>query len=75
MLFIEIAKIEFTGGHIKIMLIIDTTKIKLTGGHIKIEQLFRHTRKKVSGPPFNNTTSRPQQRPIKTTRKHTTTHN
>ena len=35
----------------------------------------RHTRKKVSGPPFNNTTSRPQQRPIKTTRKHTTTHN
>ena len=31
--------------------------------------------KKVLGPPFNNTTSRPQQRPIKTTRKHTTTHN
>ena len=28
------AKIESTGGHIKIMLVIEITKIKLTGGHI-----------------------------------------
>ena len=34
MLIIEIAKIESTGGHIKIMLIIEITKIKLTYGHI-----------------------------------------
>ena len=34
MLIIEMAKIESTGGHIKIMLVIEITKIKLTGGHI-----------------------------------------
>ena len=31
MLIIEIAKIESTGSHIKIMLVIEITKIKLTG--------------------------------------------
>ena len=31
MIIIEMAKIESTGGHIKIMLIIEITKIKLTG--------------------------------------------
>ena len=36
MLIIEMAKIESTGGHIKIMLFIEITKIKLTGGHIEI---------------------------------------
>ena len=39
MLIVEMAKIESTGGHIKIMLFIDIefmiTKIKLTGGHIE----------------------------------------
>ena len=30
------AKIESTGGHIKIMLVIEITKIKLTGGHIEL---------------------------------------
>ena len=30
------AKIESTGGHIKIMLVIEITKIKLTGGHIGV---------------------------------------
>ena len=35
MLFIEITKIKFTGGHIKIMLVIEITKIKVTGGHIE----------------------------------------
>ena len=29
------AKIESTGGHIKIMLFLEITKIKLTGGHIE----------------------------------------
>ena len=29
------AKIESTGGHIKIMLVLEITKIKLTGGHIE----------------------------------------
>ena len=29
------AKIESTGGHIKIMLVIEITKLKLTGGHIE----------------------------------------
>ena len=35
MLIVEMAKIESTGGHIKIMLVIEITKIKLTGGHIE----------------------------------------
>ena len=30
------AKIESSGGHIKIMLFIEITKIKLTGGHIEL---------------------------------------
>ena len=34
MLFIEITKIEYTGGHIGIMLIIEITKLELIGGHI-----------------------------------------
>ena len=34
------AKIESTGGHIKIMLVIEITKIKLTGGHIDNMVLF-----------------------------------
>ena len=32
MLFIEITKIELTGGHIEFMLIIEITRIKSTGG-------------------------------------------
>ena len=35
MLIVEMAKIESSGGHIKIMLFIEITKIKLTGGHIE----------------------------------------
>ena len=34
MLIIEMAKIEFIGGHIAFMLIIDIAKLELTGGHI-----------------------------------------
>ena len=33
MLIVNMAKIESTGGHIKIMLIIEMAKIELTGGH------------------------------------------
>ena len=35
MLIVEMAKIESTGGHIKILLFIEITKIKLSGGHIE----------------------------------------
>ena len=35
MLIVEMAKIESTSGHIKIMLVIEITKIKLTGGQIE----------------------------------------
>ena len=35
MLIVEMAKIESTGGHIKIMLFIEITKIKLTVGHVE----------------------------------------
>ena len=35
MLFVELGKIESTGGHIKIMLVLEITKIRLTGGHIE----------------------------------------
>ena len=34
MLIIDIAKVEFTGGHIGFMLIIEIAKLELTGGHI-----------------------------------------
>ena len=40
MLIVEMAKIESTGGHIKIMLVIEITKIKLTGGHIEFMLLI-----------------------------------
>ena len=33
MLIVNMAKIESTGGHIKIMLIKEMAKIELTGGH------------------------------------------
>ena len=36
MLFIEIVKVELTGGNIEIMLIMEITTIELTGGHIGI---------------------------------------
>ena len=37
MLIIDIAKIEFTGGHIAFMLIIEITKLELSGGHIGLD--------------------------------------
>ena len=40
MLIVEMAKIESTGGNIKIMLVIEINKIKLTGGHIEFMLLI-----------------------------------
>ena len=36
MLIVEMAKIESTAGHIKIMLVKEITKIKLTGGQFNL---------------------------------------
>ena len=44
MLIIEMAKMEFTGGHIEIVLFKEITKIKLTGGHIR-SMLIKETSK------------------------------
>ena len=40
MLILEMAKIQLTGGHIKIMLNIEIASIKLTGGHIGLILFF-----------------------------------
>ena len=47
MLIVEMAKIESTGGHIKIMLVIEITKIKLTGSHIVIMLIIEMAKKKI----------------------------
>ena len=47
MLIIEMAKMEFTGGHIEIMLFIEITKIKLTGSHIVIMLIIEMAKKKL----------------------------
>ena len=41
MLFIEITEVEFTGGHIRIILILEFTKTEFTGSHIGICYLKR----------------------------------
>ena len=48
MLIVEMAKIESTGGHIKIMLVIEITKIKLTGGHIEFMLIIEMAKKKIN---------------------------
>ena len=40
MLIIEIAKKEFTVGHIGFMLIIEITKLELTGGLIGLYEIY-----------------------------------
>ena len=40
MLIVEMAKLESTCDHIKIMLVIEITKIELTGGHIGFNVLI-----------------------------------
>ena len=48
MLIIEIAKIEYTGGHIGIMLIIEIAKIESTGGHIEIMLIIEITKIEIN---------------------------
>ena len=45
MLFLEMEKIEFSGGHIGIMVFLEMDKIELNGGHIEI-MLFIEMEKK-----------------------------
>ena len=48
MLIIEIAKIEYTGGHVGIMLIVEIAKTESTGGHIEIMLLYRDYQDKIN---------------------------
>ena len=46
------AKIESTGGHIKIMLVIEITKIKLTGGHIEFMPILEMANIEINRRPY-----------------------
>ena len=46
------AKIESTGGHIKVMLVIDITKIKLTGGHIEFMLIIEMAKIEINRRPY-----------------------
>ena len=48
MLIVEMAKLESTGGHIKIMLVIEITKIKLTGGHIEFMLIIERAKIEIN---------------------------
>ena len=48
MLIIESTKIEYTGGHIRIMLIIEIAKIESTGRHIEIMLIIEITKIKFT---------------------------
>ena len=48
MLIIEMAKIESTGGHIKIMLIVEMGKIESTGGHIEFMLIIEMAKKEIN---------------------------
>ena len=52
MLNVEMAKIESTGGHIKIMLFIEITKIKLTGGHIEFMLIIEMAKIEINRRPY-----------------------
>ena len=54
MLILEMAKIESTGGHIKIMLVIEITKIKLTGGHIEFMLIIEMANIEINRRPHLN---------------------
>ena len=45
---IEMAKIESSSGHIKIMLVIEITKINLTGGHIEFMLVIEMAKKEIN---------------------------
>ena len=46
------AKMEFTGGHIEIMLFIEITKIKLTGSHIVIMLIIEMAKIEINRRPY-----------------------
>ena len=46
------AKIESTGGHIKIMLVIEITKIKLTGVYIEIMLIIEMVKIEINRRPY-----------------------
>ena len=46
------AKIESTGGHIKIMLVIEISKIKLTGGHIELMLIVEMAKIEINRRPY-----------------------
>ena len=46
------AKIESTGGHIKIKLVIEITKIKLTGGHIEFMLIIETAKLEINRQPY-----------------------
>ena len=52
MLIVEMAKIESTGGHIKIMLVTEITKIKLTGGHIEFMLIIEMAKIEINRRPY-----------------------
>ena len=52
MLNVEMAKIESTGGHIKIMLVIEITKIKLTGGHVEFMLIIEMAKIEINRWPY-----------------------
>ena len=52
MLIVEMAKIESTDGHIKIMLVIEIAKIKLTGGHIQFMLIIAMAKIEINRRPF-----------------------
>ena len=52
MLSVEMAKIESTGGHIKIMPVIEITKIKVTGGHIEFMLIVAMAKIEINRRPY-----------------------
>ena len=54
MLIVEMAKIESTGGHIKIILVIEITKIKLlfTSGHIEFMLIIEMAKIEINRRPY-----------------------
>ena len=46
------AKIESTGGHIKIMLVIEITKRKLSGGHIEFMLIIEMVKIEINRRPY-----------------------
>ena len=54
MLFVDITKIELTGGHIGIMLFIEVENLEFPGGHIEIGLFVEMEKCKISRRPYWN---------------------